>query len=220
MIDMTKAKQIINYIAPRSLCETYDVFPFCDVDEVTTDTFDAMQAQYPSCDALVEDLRQQHRMIGTHLKVKADKTTALLRNTGYMVDVENESISFFCGRKKELMKINIALNKKIKNNVLLVGNPGTGKTKLVEAFAKKNQIHNVFVVECAKLVGSTEYRGAFEQRTVDLLNYVKRYGMIVFFDEIHTLINLGKSTGGMSITDILKPYLLYEAVVFIGATTP
>ena len=102
---------------------------------------------------------------------------------------------------------------------MLVGNPGVGKTRLVEEYAIRNNLRNIFVVECAKLVGNCEYRGSFEQKVVDLLDYVKENNLILFFDEIHTLIDLGKSTGGISITDILKPYLLNSDLIFIGATT-
>lgn len=219
MTDLKKAKEIINYISEHGLCETYDAFPFTQENTADAEDFEALLAEYPSCDKLAETLRQHYRVIGTHLRVKKEKTPALLKTTGYIVDADKKSNSFFCGRENELLKMNIAINKKIKNNIMLVGNPGTGKTRLVEEFAVKNGIHNVFVVECAKLIGSTEYRGAFEQRTTDLLRYAKSCGLIIFFDEIHTLINLGKSTGGMSITDILKPYLTDEEMVFMGATT-
>lgn len=219
MIEMKKAKEIMNYIAKRGLCQSYTVFPFQNEQEAEEAVVNDLLVEYASCDLLVEDLRRQHRIIGTHLSLKKEKMPALLKMSGYLIDAETKRNSFFCGRENELLKMNVAMNKKIKNNIMLVGDPGTGKTRLVEEFAVRYGLHNVFVVECAKLIGSTEYRGAFEQRTTDLLKYAKSCGLIIFFDEIHTLINLGKSTGGMSITDILKPYLLDEELVFIGATT-
>lgn len=220
MMEIKQAKEVINYIANRQLCESYQVFPFPDENEANDDCVQKLLAEYTSFDLLAEHLRRQHREIGTRLQLKSERTPALLKQCGYVIDPANTDTSFFCGREKELLKMHVALHKKLKNNVMLVGSPGTGKTKLVEAFAATHQIHNIYVVECAKLIGSTEYRGAFEQRTVDLLHYVKQFGLTVFFDEIHTLVNLGKSTGGIAITDILKPYLLDEDMLFLGATTP
>lgn len=219
MMNVEEAKAAVNGIVRLDLSEKYTVFPFTDGTEMDEEQLKRAVSEYGSCDALLEALRRQHSLIGTHLRIKNEKMPALLKMVGYMLDVEEAAGSFFCGREEELMKMNIIIHKKIKNNVLLVGHPGVGKTKLVEEFARQNQLHNVFVVECAKLIGSTEYRGAFEQRTVEMINYAKSSGMILFFDEIHSLINLGRSMGGMSVTDILKPFILDEGLIFIGATT-
>lgn len=148
-----------------------------------------------------------------------DELPALLRNVGYIINVDEFDMNYFCGRDNEILKMQVILNKKIKNNILLVGNPGVGKTKIVEAYAAKNNVKNIYVVECAKLVGGCEFRGTFEQKVVDVLDYAKKYNLILFFDEMHSLINLGNSMGGMSITNILKPYLLDKEYCFIGATT-
>jgi len=115
--------------------------------------------------------------------------------------------------------MSIVRNKCIKNNILIIGHPGTGKTTLVEAYAIYNNLNNIFVVECAKLIQNTELRGSFEEKIVELIKFAKKMQLELFFDEIHTLIDLGKSLGGISITDILKPYLLDSNIHFIGATT-
>ena len=219
MIEIKKIKEIINYIAYHNLSEKYKVFPFQNENTADYSVVNELLSEHTSYDLLIESLRKQYKTINNHICLKPENTPALLKMSGYIIDAEKRSNSFFYGRANELLKMKVAINKKIKNNIMLVGHPGTGKTRLVEEFAIRNELHNIFVVECAKLIGSTEYRGAFEQRTTDLLKYAKSCGFIVFFDEIHTLINLGKSTGGMSITDILKPYLLDEDLIFIGATT-
>lgn len=125
-----------------------------------------------------------------------EELPALLKNVGYMIDVEQFDGNYFCGRDEELLKMKVIFNKKIKNNILIVGNPGVGKTKIVEAYAAKYNIRNIYVVECAKLVGGCEFRGSFEQKVVDVLDYAKKYNLILFFDEMHSLINLGNSMGG------------------------
>lgn len=219
MIEIKQAKEIINYFARHNISDAYNVFEFQNEKVSNEDLLGKLLNQYPTSDALIKDLCKQYRQMCTHVIPKKDKMPALLKQSGYIINAQNSANSFFYGRKQELLKMDICSNKKIKKNILLVGKPGTGKTTLVEEFAIRKQLHNIYVVECAKLIGSTEYRGSFEQRIVDLLKYAKEFGLIVFFDEIHTLINLGKSTGGMSITDILKPYLLDKEMMFIGATT-
>ena len=86
-------------------------------------------------------------------------------------------------------------------------------------FAKKHKNKNFYVVESAKLIGDTQYRGEFEQKIVDVLKFAKQENLILFFDEIHTLISLGDSDGGIGINNILKPYLTDPKLQFIGATT-
>lgn len=100
-----------------------------------------------------------------------------------------------------------------------MGNPGVGKTSLVYAFSHKYNVQNILVIESAKLVSDTEYRGSFEARVVELLKFAQEMNFSLFFDEIHALVDLGKSTGGISLTDILKPYLLDSSLSFFGATT-
>lgn len=86
-------------------------------------------------------------------------------------------------------------------------------------FAKKHKNKNFYVVESAKLIGDTQYRGEFEQKIVDVLKFAKQENLILFFDEIHTLISLGDSDGVIGINNILKPYLTDPKLQFIGATT-
>lgn len=219
MTELDTAKKIVNYISEHNLSEKYYVFPFKNKEIANKEMYEQFLSNYASCDLLLEHLRQEYHTISACMHLREKHLPALLKMTGYFIDVKESANSYFCGRERELFKMAVAMNKKIKNNILLIGEPGTGKTMLVEAFASTNCLHNIFVVECAKLIGTTEYRGAFEQKTTDLIEYAQNNCLILFFDEIHALINLGKSTGGMSITDILKPYLLDNQLIFIGATT-
>lgn len=145
----------------------------------------------------------------------------LLESIGYVIDcnINNYDTVLYVNRQDLEMKMSIILNKKIKNNLLLIGPPGTGKTTLVHQYAYQNKIDNIFVVETAKLIGGSKYRGEFEQKVVDVLKFAAQNGLILFFDEIHTLMSLGHGEGGMSITNILKPYLTNYNMKFIGATT-
>lgn len=153
------------------------------------------------------------------IEEKPTDLPVLLKNIGYIINNSNSFCEYYlCQKDKEIM-IDIILNKKIKNNLLIVGNPGTGKTTLIEMYAINRGIDNIFVVETVKLIADTKYRGEFENKVKDLLFYAMKYNLILFFDEIHSLFKLGESEGGMSIMNILKPYLVDSNLKFIGATT-
>lgn len=175
-------------------------------------------------DKFLELLKADDGIYSTMIQRKSveKKTLPKLLNTvGYIIDpTEKDNISrMYIPRDNIEKRLKIVLNKSLKNNVLLVGHPGSGKTTIVEQFAKRNNITNLFVVETAKLVGDSQYRGQFEQRVVDIIDFAVKENLILFFDELHALIDLGNSMGGMSITDILKPYLTNNKIKFIGATT-
>ena len=178
--------------------------------------------KYETIDTFIEEVKKDYPQYSYMFEIKEDELPVLLRDNGYMIGkyANREKASSFFGREAEIIKLKIIFAKKVKNNVLLIGEPGVGKTRLIEEYARNEKINNIFAIECAKLIGNCEYRGSFEQKVVDLLDFSKKYKLILFLDEIHSLINLGKSTGGMAITDILKPYLLNPEYQFIGATTP
>lgn len=211
------AKSALNYIYSNNLSEKYEIIPFDDVAENKNikEIFDCNEI----VDELIETIEKQYVELKAHIYHKIFQLPSSLRKMGHVLEVNSKGISYFFGREKELEKMSIIMNKKIKNNVLVVGNPGTGKTSLIEAYAKRYNKKNIFVVECAKLISNTEYRGAFEQKIVELMKFAKNMNLILFFDELHVLIEMGKSQGGISITDILKPYLLDDEMTFIGATT-
>ena len=218
MQNKTCDESILNAISERDLSKKYRVIKFQEFESADESEIKKIITKYESIDIYLEKVKNERYELATHIYKRPDKLPALLQKSGYIFDLNNRK-NFFSGRENELTEMKIVLNKKIKNNILLVGNPGVGKTCLVEEFAARNNLHNIFFVECAKLVGNCEYRGAFEQKVVDLLDYASNNNLILFFDEIHTLIDLGKSKGGISITDILKPYLLDSKLIFIGATT-
>lgn len=131
-------------------------------------------------------------------------------------------------RTKELELLEIFLSMKTKNNVLITGKPGVGKTTLVEAFAQKINKgmvrpklcgKQILSVDIARLLGNTKYRGEFEEKLTKLLDICVRNEHILFIDEAHIVIGAGASEGGISASNILKPYLLNSKLRFICATT-
>lgn len=133
------------------------------------------------------------------------------------------------GRRKEILQMIQTLARKTKNNPLLVGEPGVGKTAIVEALAqriaqgKDGQVlkgKRLVELNVGTLVAGTKYRGEFEERVKKLLEEVKATpDLIVFIDEIHMLIGAGDRKGGMDAANLLKPALARGDFTCIGATT-
>ena len=132
-------------------------------------------------------------------------------------------------RDRELDEVMEILLRKGKNNPLLVGDPGVGKTAIAYELARRIKCGNVpdrlkgkevYLVSTSSLVSGTKYRGEFEERVNGLINEVIRNGnIILFIDEIHTIMKTGSSEAGVDGANILKPYLARNDLKIIGATT-
>lgn len=132
-------------------------------------------------------------------------------------------------RDKELDEVMEILLRKGKNNPILVGDPGVGKTAIAYELARRIKCGNVpdrlkgkevYLVSTSSLVSGTKYRGEFEERVNGLINEVIRNGnIILFIDEIHTIMKTGSSEAGVDGANILKPYLARNDLKIIGATT-
>lgn len=133
------------------------------------------------------------------------------------------------GREKEIARLITTLGRRKKNNAILVGEPGVGKTAIVEGLAQRIALGavpqcvktcKVFQLNISAVVGKTTYRGQFEERMrmiLELFGSNKNY--ILFIDEMHTLIGAGGSAGGLDAANIMKPALAGGEVRCIGATT-
>lgn len=123
-----------------------------------------------------------------------------------------------------LKRMLVILNKKYKNNPLLVGDAGVGKTAIVEGFAKyayqNNLDYEILTLNLSQMLSNTKYRGDFESRMDEAMNYIlSRENAILFIDEIHTIIGTGSSENSLDVANILKPYLARADIKIIGATT-
>lgn len=133
------------------------------------------------------------------------------------------------GREKELQRITQILARKKKNNPLLLGEPGVGKTAVVEALAQRIASGNVppyllnkriVAVDMSSIVAGTMYRGQFEERMKKLIHELKSNpDVILYMDEIHTLMGSGNTQGGVDAASMLKPPLARGEIRCIGATT-
>ncbi len=133
------------------------------------------------------------------------------------------------GREKELRRIVQILSRRSKNNAVLIGEAGVGKTAVAEALAQaihrgevpeRMQSKRVVALDMARVVAGTQYRGQFEERLKKIIDETKRSGeIILFLDEIHTMVGAGGSEGAMDAANILKPALARGELQCIGATT-
>ncbi len=131
-------------------------------------------------------------------------------------------------REDEMRDIEMTLLKVNKPNVVLVGDPGVGKTAIVEGLALKirnedvcEQLKGYKLLSCntSSLVAGTKYRGEFEERINKLCAALRGQKVILFLDELHTTVNAGGAEGAINMANILKPYLARGEIKVIGATT-
>ena len=133
------------------------------------------------------------------------------------------------GRESEIQRVIEILCRRKKNNPVLIGEPGVGKSAIVEGLAQRIVKHEttpflfnkrVVSLDLTSIVAGTKYRGQFEERIQSLVNELEQNpDVIVFVDEIHTIIGAGNSSGSMDAANILKPALARGTLQFIGATT-
>lgn len=133
------------------------------------------------------------------------------------------------GREREISEVIGILCRKNKNNPALIGEPGVGKTAIAEGLAQRMAAERVppqlrgkrlISLSMSNLVAGTKYRGEFEERIRDLLSEVSRAGnLILFVDEMHTMVGAGAAEGGIDAANILKPALGRGEIQMIGATT-
>ena len=141
---------------------------------------------------------------------------------------EHAHDSFF-GREKEMTRVITTLLRKTKNNPLLIGEAGVGKTAIVRGLAEKIACgavppelshKRIFALDMGLLVAGTTFRGEFEARLKDVIEEAKDTEVILFIDEIHTIVGAGSASGSLDAANILKPALSEGALRVIAATTP
>ena len=134
------------------------------------------------------------------------------------------------GRDEEIRSITRVLSRRTKNNPVLIGEPGVGKTAIVEGLALRIERGDVpaslknktiWELDMASLVAGAKYRGEFEERLKKVLNEIKKSegSIIMFIDEIHMIVGTGNTEGAMDTSNILKPMLARGEIHVIGATT-
>jgi len=150
-------------------------------------------------------------------------------NVGEVLNDKIDTFDKVIGRDKEINSLIEVLLRKKKSNPLLIGPAGVGKTAIVEELARRiknkevpNSLENKIIIDLpmGDLVSGTKYRGEFEERLTKIIKEViKNKNIILFIDEVHTMVNAGGAEGAINAGDILKPYLARGDLRVIGATT-
>ncbi len=184
-------------------------------------------------EAEVEQAKRSVKLAGEEsTKTRGARQTAKLPDCGLDMTerARRGKMDPVIGRKKEIEKVVQVLSRRLKNNPVLVGEPGVGKSAIVEGLSQliaKNEVpeqllnKTVFSVDLAGMLAGTRYRGDFEEKLKNLIDVVLADGdIILFIDEIHTLVGAGGSAdNGMDASNILKPLLARGDLQIVGATT-
>jgi ATP-dependent Clp protease ATP-binding subunit ClpC len=162
---------------------------------------------------------------------KSKSHTPVLDNFGRDITklAEEDKLDPIIGREKEIERVSQILSRRKKNNPILIGEPGVGKTAVVEGLALRIQQRKVsrtlfnkriVMLDLAALVAGTKYRGQFEERMKAIMTELeKSRDVILFIDEIHTIVGAGGATGSLDASNIFKPALARGELQCIGAST-
>jgi len=167
----------------------------------------------------------------TKSKSSKKSKTPVLDNFGKDLTsmAENDELDPIIGRETEIQRVSQILSRRKKNNPLLIGEPGVGKSAIAEGLAIriiKKKVSRVLFnkriisLDLASLVAGTKYRGQFEERMKAVMNELeKNSDVILFIDEIHTIVGAGGATGSLDASNMFKPALARGTIQCIGATT-
>ncbi len=138
----------------------------------------------------------------------------------FLINLSTQSETHpYITRSNYIERINYILEKKQKNNPLLIGSAGVGKTAIIEGLSKLRTNDTIYQLDLGGAVAGTKYRGELEEKILKVMEYVKQNKAILFIDEIHNIVGAGSNDGSLDIANILKPYLSRADISIIGATT-
>jgi ATPases with chaperone activity, ATP-binding subunit len=193
--------------------------------------------EYPSSSAFPEEKDENDESSknpfssSQKTKSSSNSKTPVLDNFGRDITLlaEKDQLDPVIGRDKEIQRVSQILSRRKKNNPLLIGEPGVGKSAIAEGLAlriiekKVSRVlygKRVITLDLASLVAGTKYRGQFEERMKAVMNELeKNRNIILFIDEIHTIVGAGGATGSLDASNMFKPALARGEIQCIGATT-
>ena len=161
-----------------------------------------------------QELMQDIEEIFNFFENKQDSPYPFLINLS-----SSKKIHPFIKRKDYIEKIKYILSKKQKNNPLLIGNAGVGKTAIIEGLSEILTDEVIYQLDLGLIVSGTKYRGELEEKLTKAMEFVKNNKAIIFIDEIHNIVGAGSNDGSLDIANILKPYLSRSDIKMIGSTT-
>lgn len=197
-----------------------------NVDAIISELFDLLKQSQ----GLFSKLFDNFKNVDNKVDQREEKTKILNELARDLTKAAmNKKLDPVLARDKEITRMIEILNRRTKNNPVLIGDPGVGKTAIVEGLAQRIVSQNVpnnllgkrvMVLDMGTLLAGTKYRGEFEERLKNIINEIEEAGnIILFIDEIHTIIGAGGTEGSADASNIMKPALSRGIIQCIGATT-
>ena len=218
---LSKSNQV-NYIMNEEYNLNYDLF----IKEIKkSDGFTNKSAH--EGDEMPDDQEFKKKPTKTDTKSKTPVLDNFCRDISKAV--ERGEIDAIIGRSKEIKRVSQILSRRKKNNPILIGEPGVGKTAIIEGLTQLIKDGNaprtllnkkIYALDLASIVAGTKYRGQFEERMKAILDELKgNLDIILFIDELHTIVGAGNASGSLDASNIFKPALARGELQIIGATT-
>ncbi|NLB81708.1 MAG: ATP-dependent Clp protease ATP-binding subunit [Clostridiaceae bacterium] len=203
-----------------------------NLPEVTQDKLQQMMPMMKNmfADSDKDDSNENKKETKTKTANKPERKKAIEQfGTNLTAKAHNNEIDRVIGRETEITRVTQILNRRTKNNPVLIGEPGVGKTAIAEGLAVRiaeknvpNKLLNkeIYLLDFAAIVAGTQFRGQFEARVKAIIEEAKALGNVIFvIDELHNIVAAGDAEGAMGAANILKPALAKGDIQVIGATT-
>lgn len=225
---LTEAQKIAGKMSDEFVSVEHLILGMLQVSDPTSKMLKRLGVDTKTIEAAIQDLRKGSRVTDQNAESTYNSLEKYARNLNEMA--QSGKLDPVIGRDEEIRRVLHILSRKTKNNPILVGEPGVGKTAIAEGIARRIVDQDVpdnikdkliYALDMGALMAGAKYRGEFEERLKAVVKEVtaSEGQIILFIDEIHTLVGAGKTDGAMDAANILKPALARGELRSVGATT-